>query len=243
MNTTRILLVDDEAGLRTTLAANLELEGYEVIEAGSAEEALQKVGGLRFDLVLTDIRMPGMNGVDFFRELRRRHVDAPVVLMTGFALEDLIADGLAEGAFTVLPKPFDVQHAVDTLARAAKRPLVLVVDDTESVATTTADALRACGLRAISVLDGEAALAAVARNDVDLCVVDMVLPGMSGAEVVEKLRSRNPPVSAIAISSHDVPEMIRQVSAAGAFQFVRKPFSMPDLIRLIAKARGVARAA
>ncbi|HUS67503.1 MAG TPA: response regulator, partial [Kofleriaceae bacterium] len=76
-----VLLVDDEEGLRTTLAANLELDGFDVVEAADGIEALAHARRRAFDLVVTDIRMPGMNGVDLFRAIRGLHPRVPVVLM------------------------------------------------------------------------------------------------------------------------------------------------------------------
>jgi CheY-like chemotaxis protein len=124
----RILVVDDEPGLLMTLAANLELEGFEVVAAESGARALDLFEQGAFDLVLSDIRMPGMNGVDLFRTLRSKQHGVPVVLMTAFALEGLVQEAIREGAFTVLPKPFDLDHVVGALTRAAKSPVVLLVD-------------------------------------------------------------------------------------------------------------------
>ena len=118
MSGTRILLVDDEDSLRITLAANLELEGYEVSEAASGEEALELAEQKPFDIVLSDIRMPGMNGVELFRALKVKMPSVPCVLMSAFSLEELVSSALAEGVFTLLPKPFDIQAALTILTKA-----------------------------------------------------------------------------------------------------------------------------
>jgi CheY-like chemotaxis protein len=238
----KVLVVDDEAGLRETLAANLELEGFEVKEADSAEKALELCAAQRFDLVITDIRMPGMNGVELFRALRKQGAMMPVVLMTGFAMEELVQSALEEGAFTVLPKPFDVGHALKTVANAARLPVVLVVDDVKPVADTTAAALEACGVRAKAVHSGEEAIGALAQGGIDLCVLDLVMPGMSGPELAARLRQTAPPISLIAVSGENVPELIRQVAAVGIHTFIRKPVGVRDLLRSIAAARGVKQA-
>ena len=131
--------------MRVTLAANLELEGHEVAEAATGEEALRLVRERPVDVVLTDIRMPGLHGVELYRHLRRERPGLPVVLMTAFAQESLVEDALAEGVFTVLHKPFDVAHLLATLRRAALAPEVLVVDDSQEVAEATVEGLRLCG--------------------------------------------------------------------------------------------------
>ena len=236
--TRRVLVVDDEPGLREMLAANLELDGFEVVTAESAERGLEIATAQTFDLVLTDIRMPGMNGVEMFRKLRELGRRMPVVLMTGFALEELVQGALEDGAFTVLPKPFDVAHALEIAARAARGPTVLVVDDVKEVAEATSAALEASGLKARAAHSGDEALEVMKSGGVDLCVVDLVMPGMSGAELVSRLRALPTPVAVIAVSGEDVPALIRDVATLGMHTFMRKPVGARELTRNIAAARG-----
>ncbi len=238
MSTARILVVDDEESMRITLAANLELEGHEVVEAATGEEALQRVRERPVDVVLADIRMPGLHGVELNRHLRREQPGLPVVLMTAFAQESLVEDALAEGVFTVLHKPFDVAHLLRTLRQAARTPEVLVVDDTPEVAEATVEGLRLCGVRAQAVYDGDAAVERMRSGSIDVCVVDLVMPGMTGPQVVERMRSVGQPVSVIAVSGHEVPEMMRQVASLGDVSCMRKPISIRELAQTIARTRG-----
>ncbi len=238
MSAARILVVDDEESMRITLAANLELEGHEVVEAATGEEALQRVRERPVDVVLADIRMPGLHGVELNRHLRREQPGLPVVLMTAFAQESLVEDALAEGVFTVLHKPFDVAHLLRTLRQAARTPEVLGVDDTPEVAEATVEGLRLCGVRAQAVYDGDAAVERMHSGSIDVCVVDLVMPGMTGPQVVERLRSVGQPVSVIAVSGHEVPEMMRQVASLGDVSCMRKPISIRELAQTIARTRG-----
>ncbi|WP_426756548.1 response regulator [Myxococcus sp. Y35] len=234
----RILLVDDEESLRITLAANLELEGHTVLEAANGEEALRLLEHQSVDVVLTDIRMPGLHGVELLRRIKQERPDMPVVLMTAFTAEELVDDALAEGAFTVLPKPFDVTHALDTVLRAARAPQVLVVDDTEQVARGMVRALSTVGLRARAVYSGEEALASLRSGEYDVCVLDLVMPEMSGPELVSKVRAANLSVAIIAVSGHVVPEMLRRVAAQGAVVCMTKPVPLRELVQAIARVRG-----
>src|SRR5207248_11217958 len=83
-----ILIVDDDTDARTTLARVLEKEGYSVTGAASAEEALNRFDHSPFDLVLTDMRMEGMGGIELLRALKTRRSDVPVIIMTAFASID-----------------------------------------------------------------------------------------------------------------------------------------------------------
>jgi len=173
MTTPRILVVDDETPVRVTLAANLELEGYEVVEAHDGPSALDHVRDSSFDLVITDIRMPGMSGVELFHEIRRLRPTLPVVLMTAFAVEGLVQEALREGAHMVLQKPFAIDWAVKCLHQALHSRVILVVDDLPEVAETTAAALQALEVPARACFSGESALSAMRDGDIGVCVVDL----------------------------------------------------------------------
>ncbi len=238
MGSARILLVDDEESLRITLAANLELEGHTVLEASSGEDALRVLGEHPVDVVLTDIRMPGLHGVELLRRIKQERPDLPVVLMTAFTAEELVDDALAGGAFTVLPKPFDVAHALDTVLRAVRAPQVLLVDDEEQVARGLVRQLSTVGLRARAVYSGEEALASLRSGAFDVCVLDLVMPEMSGPELVAKVRAADLSVAVIAVSGHVVPEMQRRVAAQGAVMCMTKPVPLRELVQAIARVRG-----
>jgi DNA-binding NtrC family response regulator len=235
----RVLVVDDEEGLRITLAANLELEGFEVLEAADAEEALELVrNGERVDLVLSDIRMPGRSGVDMYLEFKRIAPELPVVLMTAFATEKSVTQAIEEGVFAVLGKPFDLERTLQTLHSALRRPVVLVVDDMPGVAETTAEALGSMGIRAKAVFSGEDAVAAMRDGAVDVCLTDLVMPGMNGLEVGDRARELDPNVIVIVFTGAAQGEqMMRQAAARGAYECIRKPLDAAGLATSIANAR------
>jgi len=233
----RVLLVDDEESLSFTLQANLELDGFEVDVASSGSGALTLLGQKHYDLMLSDIRMPGMNGVELFRAARRAQPDLPVVLMTAFALEGLVKQAINEGVFTVFPKPFDIGHLETVLNRALRRPIVLIVDAALSDAESTAASLAGSGLRTKAVSDAPAAVDAVKRDAVDVCVVDLLLSKDGGAALLEKLRAAEPSIMFIAVSGHDVPALMQKVMQLGTVACMRKPLHVEDLVQTIAQAR------
>lgn len=230
-----VLLVDDEDGLRTTLAANLELDGFEVVEAADGAEALEHAERRSFDLVVTDIRMPGMNGVELFRAIRRLHPRVPVVLMTAFALEHLIQQALREGVYVVMSKPFDVEHAMRTLHAALDRPLLVLVEAPAEVAATTR-ALEALGIAVQAPVSADAALDLVRAGRVGACVVDLGLPGVDGPALIEHIRRIDADVVVLALSSQDVDSLLQR-AAVHAAAILRRPVAPGDLVEALARAR------
>jgi len=103
----RILIVDDQELIRDSLAATLAREGYEVVAAGDGPVAVSRLEGQRFDLMITDMKMPRMTGIELLAESRRLRPDMPVVMMTAFATVQTAVDAMKLGAYDYIQKPFD----------------------------------------------------------------------------------------------------------------------------------------
>src|SRR5437660_1189579 len=106
----RILVVDDEAPVREVLTEYFTTEGYAVEGAGSGAEALTVVRGGRADLVLLDVRMPGLDGVQVLRKIREINGDVPVIMVTANEDVSLAKETLKLGAFDYVAKPFDFDY-------------------------------------------------------------------------------------------------------------------------------------
>jgi DNA-binding response OmpR family regulator len=109
---TRVLVVDDDADTRELIALVLSQAGYDVDDAADGFAALAKVSRYRPDLVLTDLRMPGMHGVDLLQRIRRIHGDVPVIIATGLETWDLCTAAESYGAVSCLIKPIDLEDLV-----------------------------------------------------------------------------------------------------------------------------------
>jgi CheY-like chemotaxis protein len=103
-----VLVVDDEKNIRTTLADILADEGYEVTTADSGERALKLCRRRPFDIVLLDVRMRGIDGVEAFRRIRERQDGVPVIMMSAYTMDEMERVLLQEGAVAFLRKPLDV---------------------------------------------------------------------------------------------------------------------------------------
>jgi DNA-binding NtrC family response regulator len=113
-----ILVVDDEKSQREILEMILSDEGYDVTTASSGEAALKFVADRRFDLVLTDLKMTGMSGLDLLKELTNFDKSIIVILLTAHGSVDSAVDALRLGAFDYLQKPYDREKLLDTISRA-----------------------------------------------------------------------------------------------------------------------------
>jgi two-component system, NtrC family, response regulator AtoC len=117
----RVLIVDDDAGLRQSLALLLQEAGYEALSEGDPEQALRRAGTEGFDLILCDVRMPKMDGVSFLRRYRADGGAALLIMMSGHGTEDSALAAMREGAYDYLHKPFQPDEVTLTLRKAEER--------------------------------------------------------------------------------------------------------------------------
>ena len=117
----RILLVDDERDFVEMLSLRLREAGERVIEAYNGKECLDNLGETDIDVVILDIKMPGMDGIETLREIKRRHPIVEVILLTGHGAVDTAVDGMKLGAFDYLLKPTDFEVLLEKLEGARKR--------------------------------------------------------------------------------------------------------------------------
>ena len=116
MSAKRVLVVDDDQRMTHTLVDILEAKGYRAMPANTGEDALQLAREGPFDCVISDIKMPEMNGVELFRAYREMHPDTPVILMTAYAPGELLTSEVSESVVAVLRKPFDIDMVITFLS-------------------------------------------------------------------------------------------------------------------------------
>ena len=115
---TKILIVDDEDQLRTSFSKLLREEGYTVVSAASGEAGIEVVAADPLDLVILDIRLPGMNGIDTFKAMRKIDAKLPVIIVTAFGTTDTAIEAIKAGAFDYLLKPFDIPEMLAMIEQA-----------------------------------------------------------------------------------------------------------------------------
>src|SRR6266481_9148624 len=120
-----VLLVEDKAELRAMLRKALERAGYTVEEAPDGNTAIDKVRSRRYQLVLSDLKLPGNSGLDVLREARRVEPTLPVILVTAFGSVEEAVTAMKDGAFDFLQKPVDLDHLKVLVQRAAQQQELL----------------------------------------------------------------------------------------------------------------------
>jgi two-component system response regulator HydG len=234
-NKGNILIVDDDMGICETLSDIMEIKGYDTAIASDGYEAVRKVKEGDFDVILMDIKMPGMNGVETFKELKKVRPEIAVVMMTAYAVEDLIGEALREGAYGVLYKPFDMEQMIGLLEGVRGGGFVLVVDDDPNTCVTFKDVLEAKGYQVGTALSGEEAIEMAGESDFDMIFIDMKLPTINGLQTYMAIREVNPQVVAVMMTAYrrEMGELVDQALKKDAYTCLYKPFDVENMIRLV----------
>lgn len=233
----RILIADDEEGLRLSMAGILELEGHDVVTAGNGYEAIEKVKEGSFDIAFLDIKMPGIDGVETFKEIKRISPETIVIMMTAFAVKDLIREAISEGAYACISKPFDMDRIIDTIKEVSLKPFVVVIDDDPSLCSLLYDRFRENGFNVVTKSSGMEGLDLVRRRIPDVLFLDILMEGMDGVATLKKLKEMlgtNCPKTVI-MSAHDLQGDLDEAIKLGAVDFIRKPLNFEALNATIRK--------
>lgn len=115
----RLLIVDDQHGIRILLSELFIKEGYETRAAATGEEALEIVKNEKIDLILLDIKIPGMDGIDILKRINKMNKDVKVIMMTAYGELNLLGEAMEKGAVAYFLKPFDI----DEIRKAVKKEL------------------------------------------------------------------------------------------------------------------------
>ncbi|RAL24933.1 hypothetical protein DL240_01615 [Lujinxingia litoralis] len=121
MNELRVLIIDDEESIRHMLSMTLRKEGCSLRAVDNGEDGLKELIANTYDLVLCDVRMPKLGGLELLDELKARNIDATVIMMSAFGSRELAIEALKRGAYDYIDKPFTRDEIVLTLAKAAER--------------------------------------------------------------------------------------------------------------------------
>lgn len=236
----KILLVDDNVSFIDSVKDVLEDEGYNVVTALSGEEAVSLTPKDSFDLVLMDIKMPGMNGVESFIRMKEMNPDVKVILFTAYALEDLIQQALDEGAWAVLKKPLDLDYLLSAIKEVKGQEnsgYILIADDNKALCDNLIETLSGQGYNVAVAGNGPDAVQEMDHQTFDILLLDMKLPGLNGLEVYRRVKARQPTVVTILMTGYaeELSDLINQAVSENAYTCLPKPIDMNELLLLLNK--------
>jgi len=285
MSKIRLLLVDDEEDYVKTMAERMEMRDVGSRVALSGEEALRMVETEAPDVMVLDLRMPGIDGMQVLERVKREHHGS----------EEEEEEARRLGAFEYLQKPTDTSDLLNTVQAAWKRGLrflkeskeefdrsmtaaalaeggatdmaqetmrrgkskgvetspepaspkvdsapgalkVLFVDDEEDFVRTMAERLEMREVGSEVALDGNQALQMLENEIPDVMVLDLRMPGLDGMEVLRRVKKMYPQIEVIILTGHGSESDEQEARRLGAFDYLRKPVDINDLMKVVRKA-------
>lgn len=234
-----ILIVDDDIGMIETLRDIFELEGYEVHMAADGYKAIEMVKNTGFDVILMDIKMPGLNGVETFMQVHEISPGTKVIMMTAYALEDLIKKAITEGAYAVIYKPLDIDNALALIVSSQSGGIILAVDDDPATLKTFKDILHKKGYKIATAESGETAIRLVKETAFDIVFIDVKMPVMNGLETYLKIKKLHPSITVVMVTGYpqDTEELVQEAIEGSVYTCLYKPLDMDQVLALIERIR------
>ena len=260
--TPRILIVDDEKDILKAISRSLRSSGYTIETASSAQDAIRLMEAQAFDLVLTDIRMPGMSGIDLIRHLSRLYPKTLYIVMTGHGDVDIAVEAMKIGAFDFMQKPIDyrslriaiesalghyfhltpsgshheTEDKTETFERIGRLKFLIVDDNANNLFLLRALLDAHFDALVVEASTARQALKQVNEETFDLILMDVQMPEMDGFEATSLIKSRpqTAHIPIILLTAYDPDQQfIEHGLEKGAVDYLAKPINDDQLIHRI----------
>ena len=230
----RILIVDDDRRMAKTLKDILTVKGYDAEAAHSGSEALDKMKEVPFDCIITDIKMPEMDGVELYKAIKKAQPEIPVVLMTAYSTDKLVDEGLNEGAIATLNKPLDINLLLGFFSTLKRERSIVIVDDDPKFCKTLGNILRERDFSVVEVIDPDSFMENLEPLG-QVVLLDMKLDDISGLEVLKEIRAKYPELPVILVTGYreEMSGSIENGLNISAFTCLYKPFQIEELLRVL----------
>lgn len=242
----KILVVDDDPRITGLLVETLSAIGYPTRGVQSAREALQKIPEYQPDILVSDLRMPEMDGFSLLREIKKVYPEILIVTITGEQLNDLEREAAALSADGFLTKPFrfeKIEELIEGLwanrsrgrTPAIQTKCILIIDDDPEFRLTTSELLQQAGFETLTAADAQQGLSLLATRNIQAVIVDVVMPGLSGLQLVRIIKNRFPQLPMVLVSGRVKDLALSEDELTGADAFLDKPISLRRLQAVLEK--------
>lgn len=235
MSPLKIFIVDDNRDFAESLADLLKLDGHQVEFAFDGETAIENFRNQNYDITFMDVKLPGLNGVESFFEIRKINPQAKIVMMTGYSIEQLVNQAVENGALGVLTKPIGMSQLLEQLEKIKPNGIILLTDDDQDFVNSLEDVLTNQNYRVLVARTGQEAIDRILANNIDVLILDLKLPILNGLEVYLALKEHGCEIPTIIVTGYPIEEadsinQLRSMSVSGCFI---KPFDPQDLLQAI----------
>lgn len=241
-----ILIIEDDESQRNQLARIVHKEGFEVMTAENGRIGLEIFERDHPDIILTDLRMPEIDGMEVMHRIKRSTPHVQVILVTAFGDSDTVITALREGVLDYLKKPLDLELLSIVLGKAKEKvaeykktvpcPSLLIAEDEESARIGLRKMLEKEGWVIFEARDGEEAIAVFGRTKIDIVLLDIQMPKKGGLQALQEMREISDDFEVIVFTGYGDESTVVQAMRGGAINFIKKPVDLDQLTLLVEKA-------
>ena len=235
MSQSNILIIDDNLDMADGLGMILEDEGYPVTLAYKGRDGIGAFNAGHFDVVLVDFKLPDMNGIAVLRALHEKDPQVKVIVMTGYHVEQLLAEMIDDGSVEVLRKPLEIGPVIKLLGRIQKENIILIVDDDPDAANRVTAQLTDQGIKNLLAGNTREAIDGVISTPVEVLVLDLRLPVTVGLEVYLELKQRGHTVKTLIVTGYadDESGTVDSLRSTAVTGCLFKPFRPEQMLRVV----------
>ncbi len=251
----KVLMIDDETDFIEAMTKALQKRNFDVVGKDNVENALRRLENEATDVVVLDVKMPGVSGYSVFQIIKRKHPDVQVIFLTGHGEIKKAFEMTKNGAFGYLTKPCPVEDLAHMITRAVECAekdrqkdapqtgresssslRVLVIDDEEDFLDVVSRVLSRRQMTVMTAPGGVEGLQIIRDRPVDVVVLDIKMPGMHGLDVLQQIKKINPFIEVILLTGHASVSTAVEGMKCGAFDYLNKPQNIDDLVSAIIRA-------
>lgn len=227
----KILLVDDELKIREMFYDLFSLRGYKIITAPSGEEGIEILKKEKVDLVLLDIKMQGMDGIDTLRRVREFDTKTRIIMLTALEDSELDRQARLNGATGLMRKSWGIltiskivsSLLEDKLEFSEDKKRILVADDEPEICSLLKDFLAKKGFNPIIAISGEEAIEKIKQENPIIVLLDINMPGMDGLMTIKKIKEIGEHVGIIVVTGSADTNLADQAIKLGVYDYIVKP--------------------
>jgi len=241
-----VLIVDDETVILGQLAKELKRNFFKVLTAASGKEALEIFSKEAPDMILLDVNLPDIDGLEVLGRVKKTRPDCEVIVVTGYGTQDVAVQALRRGAIDYIEKPVNLEDLRAALGRAEERlakkeqleyqDAILIVDDEKNVAARLSRVLIKEKYRVFEAYQGAEALELIRKNKIDVVIADIKLGEMDGVEVLRKAKELQPDIEVIIVTGYGDQDLAVECLREGAIDYLQKPINIDELLWTVEKA-------
>lgn len=246
MDRESVLIVDDDRIIREELHRELTRQYFKPLVAADGTEALEIFRREEVDIVLLDVKLPDMDGLDVLKEMKEERPGSQVIVITGMGNQEIAIKSLRAGAIDYIDKPIDMDELSAALGRALEklaeteeifyRNRLLLIDDEKQIVKPLQKFLEKEGYEVLVAYSGGEGLKIIEEKKIDVLITDIKMDDMDGIEVLRRAKQLYRDIEGIIITGFKDQELAIRSLRAGALDYINKPLNLDEVLLSIQRA-------